>query len=209
METFSNLESLDTNTLKLILRNAMAEKQEKSQNDFLSFVKEVWPEFIQGHHHKVYAEKLDRVARGELKRLIVNMPPRHTKSEFASHLFPAYFMGRNPKAKLIQTTHTGELSIRFGRKTKNLLESDEYAEIFPGVRLAADSKAAGRWESNHGGEYFAAGVGGAITGRVLIFLLLMILIPSRTLSRLLFWTVITSGILLALVSVFSLAALLY
>jgi len=165
METFSNLESLDTNTLKLILRNAMAEKQEKSQNDFLSFVKEVWPEFIQGHHHKVYAEKLDRVARGELKRLIVNMPPRHTKSEFASHLFPAYFMGRNPKAKLIQTTHTGELSIRFGRKTKNLLESDEYAEIFPGVRLAADSKAAGRWESNHGGEYFAAGVGGAITGR--------------------------------------------
>jgi predicted phage terminase large subunit-like protein len=165
METFSNLESLDTNTLKLILRNAVAEKQEKGQNDFLSFVKWVWPEFIQGHHHKVYAEKLDRVARGELKRLIVNMPPRHTKSEFASHLFPAYFMGRNPKAKLIQTTHTGELSIRFGRKTKNLLESDEYAEIFPGVRLAADSKAAGRWESNHGGEYFAAGVGGAITGR--------------------------------------------
>jgi predicted phage terminase large subunit-like protein len=165
METFSNLESLDTNTLKLILRNAVAEKQEKGQNDFLSFVKWVWPEFIQGHHHKVYAEKLDRVARGELKRLIVNMPPRHTKSEFASHLFPAYFMGRHPKAKLIQTTHTGELSIRFGRKTKNLLESDEYAEIFPGVRLAADSKAAGRWESNHGGEYFAAGVGGAITGR--------------------------------------------
>jgi len=165
METFSNLESLDTNTLKLILRNAVAERQEKAQNDFLSFVKVVWPEFIQGHHHKVYAEKLDRVARGELKRLIVNMPPRHTKSEFASHLFPAYFMGRNPKAKLIQTTHTGELSIRFGRKTKNLLESDEYAEIFPDVRLAADSKAAGRWESNHGGEYFAAGVGGAITGR--------------------------------------------
>jgi len=165
MENISNLESLDTNTLKLILRKALVEKQEKGQNDFLSFVKMVWPEFIQGHHHKVYAEKLDRVARGELKRLIVNMPPRHTKSEFASHLFPAYFMGRNPKAKLIQTTHTGELSIRFGRKTKNLLESPEYAEIFPGVHLAADSKAAGRWESNHGGEYFAAGVGGAITGR--------------------------------------------
>ena len=165
MKNISNLESLDTNTLKLILRKALVEKQEKGQNDFLSFVKMVWPEFIQGHHHKVYAEKLDRVARGELKRLIVNMPPRHTKSEFASHLFPAYFMGRNPKAKLIQTTHTGELSIRFGRKTKNLLESPEYAEIFPGVHLAADSKAAGRWESNHGGEYFAAGVGGAITGR--------------------------------------------
>ena len=165
METFSKLESLDTNTLKLILRNALVEKQEKAQGDFLSFVKHVWPDFVQGYHHKIYAEKLNRVASGELKRLIVNMPPRHTKSEFASHLFPAFFMGRHPKAKLIQTTHTGELSIRFGRKTKNLLESEEYAKIFPDVRLAADSKAAGRWESNHGGEYFAAGVGGAITGR--------------------------------------------
>ena len=165
METFSKLESLDTNTLKLILRNAIVEKQEKAQGDFLSFVKYVWPDFVQGYHHKIYAEKLNRVASGELKRLIVNMPPRHTKSEFASHLFPAFFMGRHPKAKLIQTTHTGELSIRFGRKTKNLLESEEYAKIFPDVTLAADSKAAGRWESNHGGEYFAAGVGGAITGR--------------------------------------------
>ena len=165
MENISNLETLDTNTLKLILRKALVEKQEKGQKDFLQFVKMVWPEFVQGHHHKVYAEKLNRVANGELKRLIVNMPPRHTKSEFASHLFPAFFMGRHPKAKLIQTTHTGELSIRFGRKTKNLLESEEYSKVFPNVTLATDSKAAGRWESNHGGEYFAAGVGGAITGR--------------------------------------------
>ena len=165
MKNISNLESLDTNTLKLILRKALVEQQEKGQKDFLQFVKMVWPEFVQGHHHKVYAEKLNRVANGELKRLIVNMPPRHTKSEFASHLFPAFFMGRHPKAKLIQTTHTGELSIRFGRKTKNLLESDEYAKVFPNVTLATDSKAAGRWESNHGGEYFATGVGGAITGR--------------------------------------------
>ena len=165
MENISDLDKLDTQTLKYILRKKLLEKQEKMQNSFLGFVKEVWPDFVQGYHHKIYAEKLDRVAKGELKRLIVNMPPRHTKSEFASHLFPAFFMGRHPKAKLIQTTHTGELSIRFGRKTKNLLESDEYARVFPNVTLAADSKAAGRWESNHGGEYFAAGVGGAITGR--------------------------------------------
>ena len=165
MKNISNLDKLDTQTLKYILRKKLLEKQEKMQNSFLGFVKEVWPDFVQGYHHKIYAEKLDRVAKGELKRLIVNMPPRHTKSEFASHLFPAFFMGRHPKAKLIQTTHTGELSIRFGRKTKNLLESDEYSKVFPNVTLATDSKAAGRWESNHGGEYFAAGVGGAITGR--------------------------------------------
>ena len=165
MENVSSLESLDTNTLKLILKNAMEEKREKAQGNFITFVKHVWPDFIEGNHHKIYADKLDRIAKGELKRLIVNMPPRHTKSEFASHLFPAFFMGRHPKAKVIQTTHTGELAIRFGRKAKNLIESDEYHEIFPKVTLAADSKAAGRWESNHGGEYFAAGVGGAITGR--------------------------------------------
>ena len=160
-----NLESLDTQTLKYILKNAILDKQEESQKDFLKFVKSVWPEFIEGKHHKIYAEKLNRIANGELKRLIVNMPPRHTKSEFASHLFPAFYMGRHPKAKLIQTTHTGELAIRFGRKAKNMIESTEYERVFPNVRLAADSKAAGRWESNHGGEYFAAGVGGAITGR--------------------------------------------
>ena len=165
MENVSKLESLDTNTLKLILKNALDDKREKIQGDFLTFVKTVWPEFIDGKHHKIYAEKLNRIANGELKRLIVNMPPRHTKSEFASHLFPAFFMGRHPKAKLIQTTHTGELAIRFGRKAKNMIESTEYEKVFPGVGLAADSKAAGRWESNHGGEYFAAGVGGAITGR--------------------------------------------
>ena len=165
MENVSKLESLDTNTLKLILKNALDDKREKIQGDFLTFVKTVWPEFVEGKHHKIYAEKLNRIANGELKRLIVNMPPRHTKSEFASHLFPAFFMGRHPKAKLIQTTHTGELAIRFGRKAKNMIESSEYEKVFPDVRLAADSKAAGRWESNHGGEYFAAGVGGAITGR--------------------------------------------
>jgi len=95
----SNLESLDTQTLKYILKNALLDKQDKAQKDFLAFVKTVWPDFIEGKHHRIYAEKLNRIANGELKRLIVNMPPRHTKSEFASNLFPAFYMGRHPKAK--------------------------------------------------------------------------------------------------------------
>ena len=125
MENVSQLEKLDTQTLKYLLKNAVVEKQEETQSDFLKFVKTVWPEFVEGKHHKIYAEKLNRIANGELKRLIVNMPPRHTKSEFASHLFPAFFMGRHPNSKLIQTTHTGELAIRFGRKAKNLIESEK------------------------------------------------------------------------------------
>ena len=138
--------------------------QNQAKNDFLSFVKCVWPDFIEGSHHRHIAKKFNKLATGELKRLIVNMPPRHTKSEFASYLLPAWMVGRNPKLKIIQATHTGELAIRFGRKAKNLIDSQEYSKIFK-TRLQEDSKAAGRWETAQGGEYFAAGVGGAITGR--------------------------------------------
>jgi len=111
------------------------------------------------------AEAFERVASGELKRLIINMPPRHTKSEFASYLFPAWFLGRYPNKKIIQTAHTAKLSVGFGRKVRNLIQSEDYQKIFKGVALSADSKAAGRWNTNKGGEYFAIGVGGAVTGK--------------------------------------------
>jgi predicted phage terminase large subunit-like protein len=138
--------------------------QGKAKNDFMSFVKCVWPDFIEGAHHRVIAQKFNDLANKKINRLIVNMPPRHTKSEFASFLLPAWMVGRNPKLKIIQATHTGELAIRFGRKAKTLIDSDDYRKIFD-TRLREDSQAAGRWETAQGGEYFAAGVGGAITGR--------------------------------------------
>ena len=140
-------------------------ERDKFQNEFLEFVRHVWPSFIAGSHHKIFAEKLERVARGELKRLIVNMPPRHTKSEFASYLFPAWVMGRSPHTKIIQATHTAELAVGFGRKVKNLLDSEIYRDVFPEIELARDAKASGRWSTNEGGEYYAVGVGGALAGR--------------------------------------------
>ena len=140
------------------------EKESRVKDDFLEFVKHMWPEFVEGYHHKIIAEKFNKLATGEIKRLIVNMPPRHTKSEFASNYLPAWMIGRNPKLKIIQTTHTAELAVRFGRKAKNVIDSSEYQEVFK-TKLQEDSKAAGRWETEGGGEYFAAGVGGAITGR--------------------------------------------
>jgi len=149
---------------KLQVMHAEKKIQNKAKNDFLSFVKCVWPEFVEGPHHRHIAEKFNKLASGEITRLIVNMPPRHTKSEFASYLLPAWMVGRDPKLKIIQATHTGELAIRFGRKAKTLIDSDEYSKIFE-TRLREDSQAAGRWETAQGGEYFAAGVGGAITGR--------------------------------------------
>jgi len=150
--------------IKLLNGIAEEDKKEKAQKNFLNFTKHIWPEFIEGEHHKIIASKFDKLAKGEIKRLIVNMPPRHTKSEFASTLLPAWMIGREPKLKIIQTTHTGELAVRFGRKAKTLIDSPEYQEIFQ-TRLREDSQAAGRWETAQGGEYFAAGVGGAITGR--------------------------------------------
>jgi predicted phage terminase large subunit-like protein len=149
---------------RLKVMHAEKKIQRKSQHDFMSFVKAVWPEFIEGAHHRVIAQKFNDLAAKKINRLIVNMPPRHTKSEFASYLLPAWMVGKNPKLKIIQATHTGELAIRFGRKAKNLIDSEEYSKIFE-TRLQEDSQAAGRWETAQGGEYFAAGVGGAITGR--------------------------------------------
>ena len=157
--------AVEEKMLKLELRLAQIEKHEACQNNFLDFVRHCWPQFIAGRHHHIIAEKLERVARGELKRLIINMAPRHTKSEFASFLFPAWVMGQKPDMKIIQATHTTELAVGFGRKTKNLLESDEYKAIFPEVKLAADSKASGRWDTNKGGMYYAVGVGSNLAGR--------------------------------------------
>jgi predicted phage terminase large subunit-like protein len=150
--------------MKLELRLAQIERVEKCQRSFLSFVKSMWPEFIVGKHHRIIAEKLERIADGELRRLIINMPPRHTKSEFASFLFPAWMIGKNPNMKIIQATHTTELAVNFGRKTKNLIEREDYQEIF-NTRLAADSKASGRWDTDRGGMYYAVGVGSNLAGR--------------------------------------------
>ena len=109
------------------------ENKKNAKEDFISFVNLMWPSFISGRHHKTMADAFERVAKGELKRLIINMPPRHTKSEFASFLLPAWFLGKYPHKKVIQTAHTAEL--------------------------------AGRWNTNKRGDYFAIGVGGAVTGK--------------------------------------------
>jgi predicted phage terminase large subunit-like protein len=150
---------------QLIAEARKAVTKQKAANDFMAYVNYVWPSFIHGRHHEKMARAFERVARGEVKRLIINMPPRHTKSEFASYLLPSWFLGMYPGKKIIQTSHTAELAVGFGRKVRNLVDSDAYKDIFPDVALQSDSKAAGRWATNYGGDYFAIGVGGAVTGK--------------------------------------------
>jgi predicted phage terminase large subunit-like protein len=152
------------------LGNLLVEREEisvtkEAKTDFMTYVNHVWPNFIHGAHHAKMAAAFERVASGKCKRLIINMPPRHTKSEFASYLLPAWFLGKFPEKKIIQTSHTAELAVGFGRKVRNLVDSDVYKDIFPEVGLQSDSKAAGRWATNKGGDYFAIGIGGAVTGK--------------------------------------------
>jgi len=157
----SDMRVLEAQLIKL----EKLKERELCQTKFIKFVEKVWPTFISGAHHKRMADAFERVARGECKRLIVNMPPRHTKSEFASYLLPAWFLGQFPHKKVIQTSHTAELAVGFGRKVRNLVDTEVYHEIFPDLSLSTDSKAAGRWNTSKGGDYFAIGVGGAVTGK--------------------------------------------
>jgi predicted phage terminase large subunit-like protein len=150
---------------QLIAEARKVKTHELAKEDFMAYVNYVWPSFIHGRHHVKMAAAFERVANGTVKRLIINMPPRHTKSEFASYLLPAWFLGKFPNKKIIQTSHTAELAVGFGRKVRNLVDSDVYKDLFPDVALQSDSKAAGRWATNHGGDYFAIGVGGAVTGK--------------------------------------------
>ena len=168
MLTPEQISNLPSDAKKEYLRTMLLldekKKDQAIRDDFLSFVKYMWPEFIEGEHHKIMAEKFNRVANGDLKRLIINMAPRHTKSEFASNFLPAWMIGNDPKLKIIQATNNAELAVRFGRKAKTLIDTEDYQRVF-NTRLREDSQAAGKWETAQGGEYYAAGVGGSITGR--------------------------------------------
>ncbi len=169
IETLINSGKLSESDMRVLeaqlIKLEKLKERELIQTKFIKFVEKVWPTFISGAHHKRMAEAFERVAEGKCKRLIINMPPRHTKSEFASYLLPAWFLGKFPGKKVIQTSHTAELAVGFGRKVRNLVDSEVYHENFPELSLQADSKAAGRWNTSKGGDYFAIGVGGAVTGK--------------------------------------------
>lgn len=151
--------------LEMLEERDKRESLDAARSHFLPFVREVYPNFKEGPQHRVFAKTFERVLRGELKRVIINIAPRHSKSESSSYLFPAFFMGRNPDKKIIMATHTAGLSEDFGRKVRNLIQSEEYARIFPETSVSHDQKAAGKWSTSKKGEYYAVGVGGALAGR--------------------------------------------
>jgi predicted phage terminase large subunit-like protein len=139
--------------------------QKKGKANFLDFIKHVYPDYKVGAHHARLAKLFEEIADGKRKRVIVNIAPRHGKSELISYLAPAWFLGKHPAKKVIMASHTADLAVNFGRRVRNLVGSDAYKDIFPNISLQADSKSASRWGTNYNGEYFAIGVGGALAGR--------------------------------------------
>jgi len=140
-------------------------KNKRAYDDLIEFCKLMMPEFIVGKHHRILADLLMGIERGDKDRICVNIPPRHGKSQLVSIFFPAWFLGRNPDKKVMMVSHTTDLAVDFGRKVRNLIALDDYRSIFPTVKLAQDSKSAGRWNTNVGGEYYACGIGSALAGR--------------------------------------------
>ena len=156
---------LKKRTLQLIKTYESQITQAAANMSFLDFVKHVYPGYKVGPHHLKLIEIFEDIANGKKKRVIVNIAPRHGKSELISYLAPAWFLGKFPQKKIIMASHTADLAVNFGRRVRNLVGSESYKDIFPQVELQADSKSASRWGTNFNGEYFAIGVGGALAGR--------------------------------------------
>ena len=152
-------------TLTLIRTYQSQTIQADGKDNFLDFVLHVYPDYKIGPHHEKLARIFEDIAAGKKKRVVVNIAPRHGKSELISYLAPAWFLGKYPHKKVIMASHTADLAVNFGRRVRNLVSSDAYKDIFPAVELQADSKSASRWGTNFNGEYFAIGVGGALAGR--------------------------------------------
>ena len=163
IDSFSTEEVVEIH--RIVDELATRRQNKLAYDDLIEFCKRMQPDYIVGKHHRILANMLMDIEKGAKDRVCVNIPPRHGKSQLVSIFYPAWFLGRNPTKKVMMVSHTTDLAVDFGRKVRNLISTDEYAQIFPTVKLAIDSKSAGRWNTNSGGEYYACGVGSALAGR--------------------------------------------
>jgi predicted phage terminase large subunit-like protein len=163
----SDLEAFDEALEEMQARETAA----LARQSLLEFCLRMNPDYKVGAHHRRLAKLLEDMAFNREDRIAVSIPPRHGKSFMVSVYFPAWFLGNFPDKKVLMVSHTTDLAVDFGRKVRNLVDLPSYKAIFPTVNLSADSKSAGRWNTNAGGEYFACGVGSALAGRGADFLI--------------------------------------
>jgi predicted phage terminase large subunit-like protein len=164
-----SVDMLDENELVEVER--MLEELDKratlqaARDDLIAFCLYLDPTYMVGRHHRILANELMSIEQGDKDRVCVNIPPRHGKSQLVSTYYPAWFIGRNPGKKVMLVSHTADLAVDFGRKVRNIIDSDLYRDIFPNTGLSADSKSAGRWNTTTACEFYATGVGSALAGR--------------------------------------------
>ena len=139
-------------------------RRTEARESLISFTEYTFANYRTSAHHRVIAEHLERVDRGEIDRLMLLVPPRHGKSELASRKFPGYYLGRHPEKQIASASASADLASDFGRDVRNLIQSPEYRSIFD-TRLAEDSQAKNKWHTNRGGIYYSLGVGGQFMGR--------------------------------------------
>ena len=149
---------------KLEAMQAELERRIVARNSLISFTEWTYERYSAAAHHRLIAAALERVAGGEIDRLMIFMPPRHGKSELGSVRFPAWYVGQYPENSIIAASYNSDLASDFGRQVRNIVGSPEYAALYA-TRLAADSQAADRWHTDQGGSYVSAGVGTGVTGR--------------------------------------------
>lgn len=125
----------------------------------LGFTRYVKPDYVTARPHRIICDAIDRVLEGKSRRLIIEAPPRHGKSEIVSRKLPAYYLGRFPRRSVIAASYGSELAADFGREVRNLVGSRRFSNLFPEVELALDSSAKDHWYTNQGGYYLSAGIG--------------------------------------------------
>jgi predicted phage terminase large subunit-like protein len=141
----------------------------RANRDFLTYIRMMAPKvvdgFKMGRHIEVIAQKLQMVVDGKIKRLMVFLPPRSSKSVICSKLFPSWYIGRNPKHEIMTISHSDQLASDFGRSVRDIVDMPEFTTVFNGVQLRQDVRASGKWMTNKNGSYYAAGVRSQIAGR--------------------------------------------
>lgn len=166
LDNLPKMSHLDmANTLALLDELEERKRTMLAQSEFLAFIAAVDPAYKFGTHLKRLGALLTQVELGEKDRVAVSMAPRFGKSQMISIYYPAWYLGKHPDHKMIVASHTVDLAVDMARKVRNLMQTPDYKRIFPGVAIAADAKAAGKWNTTKGGEVYATGVGGALAGR--------------------------------------------
>ena len=142
-----------------------------ARNNLFDYTQLIFPEvvpsgsFIEARHTKLLAHQVERVVRGDIKRLLVAIPPRFGKSLLCSVALPTWLLGHDPSCKIICASYGDELSRDFAMQSRNVLMSRRYHELFPGTRLTQGGGAIGRLETTAGGYRFSTSIGGALTGK--------------------------------------------